>query len=121
MEELIERALAEEVGGGNRTTEGVVPPEERARRRIEQRQPGVIAGLDVARAVFERVEPDLRFEALVAEGEWRERGPVARVEGPARGIITAERVALNFLQRLAGVATLTARFVREVDGTGVRI
>src|SRR3954447_10885648 len=121
MEELIERALAEDVGGGDRTTEAVVPRDARARARIEQKQPGVIAGLDVARAVFERVEPDLRFEAVVAEGEWRERGPVARLEGPAPGILTAERVALNFLQRLSGVATLTARFVREVDGTGVRI
>jgi nicotinate-nucleotide pyrophosphorylase (carboxylating) len=121
MEELIQTALAEDIGSGDRTTEAVVPPDARARARIDQKQPGVIAGLDVARAVFERVEPGLRFEPLVSEGEWRERGPVAEIEGPARGILTAERVALNFLQRLSGVATLTALFVREVEGTGARI
>jgi nicotinate-nucleotide pyrophosphorylase (carboxylating) len=121
MDELIDRALAEDVGAGDRTTEAVVPADASARALIEQKQPGVIAGLDMARAVFERVEPGLRFETLVEEGVWRERGPVARVEGPARGIVTGERVALNFLQRLSGVATLTARFVREVEGTRARI
>jgi nicotinate-nucleotide pyrophosphorylase (carboxylating) len=121
MIEAIERALAEDVGPGDRTTEATVPAGARARARIEQKEPGAIAGLDVARAVFERVEPELRFEPRTEEGVWREGGLVAEVEGPARGILTAERVALNFLQRLSGVATLTARFVREVEGTGVRI
>src|SRR4051794_12561027 len=121
MHDAIERALAEDVGSGDRTTEATVPATARARARIEQKQPGVIAGLDVARAVFERVEPELRFEARAEEGVWREGGPVAELEGPARGILTGERVALNFLQRLSGVATMTARFVREVEGTGARI
>src|SRR5436305_11010803 len=121
MDDLIERALAEDVGAGDRTTEAVVAADASARARIVQKQPGVIAGLDTARAVFERVEPSLRFEALVEEGVWREEGPVAQLEGAARGIVTGERVALNFLQRLSGVATLTARFVREVEGTGARI
>jgi nicotinate-nucleotide pyrophosphorylase (carboxylating) len=121
MHDAIERALAEDVGPGDRTTEATVPADARARARIEQKQPGVIAGLDVARAVFKRVEPELRFEPLTEEGVWREAGPVAAIEGPARGILTAERVALNFLQRLSGVATMTARFVREVEGTGARI
>src|SRR3954469_20352687 len=121
MNEAIERALAEDVGPGDRTTEATVPADARARARIEQKAPGAIAGLDVARAVFERVEPELRFEPRVEEGIWREGGLVAEIEGPARGILTAERVALNFLQRLSGIATMTARFVREVDGTGARI
>src|SRR4051812_25233001 len=85
--ELVERALAEDVGSGDRTTEATVPADARARAHIDQKQPGVVAGLDVARAVFERVEPELRFEALVEEGVWREGGPVARIEGPARGIL----------------------------------
>src|SRR4051812_28855170 len=121
MHEAIERALAEDVGSGDRTTAATVAADARSRARIEQKQPGVIAGLDVAREVFERVEPALRFEPRVEEGLWREGGAVAEIEGPARGILTAERVALNFLQRLSGVATLTARFVREVEGTGARI
>ncbi|MFL5887363.1 MAG: carboxylating nicotinate-nucleotide diphosphorylase, partial [Thermoleophilaceae bacterium] len=117
----MERALAEDVGPGDPTTDATVPADARARARIEQKQPGVIAGLDMALAVFERVDPDLRFHPLVDEGVWRESGPVAEIEGPARGILTGERVALNFLQRLSGVATMTARFVREVEGTGARI
>jgi nicotinate-nucleotide pyrophosphorylase (carboxylating) len=121
MQEAIERALAEDVGAGDRTAEATVPADARARARIEQKQPGVIAGLDVARAVFEQVEPELRFEALTEEGVWREGGPVAEIEGPARGIVTGERVALNFLQRLSGVATATARFVQAVEGTSARI
>src|SRR5690349_12826165 len=119
--EFVERALAEDVGSGDRTTAATVAADAMARARIEQKQPGVISGLDVALAVFERVDPDLRFKPLVDEGVWREGGPVLEIEGPARGILTGERVALNFLQRLSGVATMTARFVREADGTGARI
>ena len=75
----------------------------------------------VAEAVFEQVDPELSWRALAAEGQWREPGPLAEVVGPAAAIITAERVALNFLGRLSGIATLTARYVRAVDGTGVQI
>jgi nicotinate-nucleotide pyrophosphorylase (carboxylating) len=75
----------------------------------------------VAEAVFRRVDSDLRWRAHAHDGEWREPGPVADVTGDARAILRAERVALNFLGRLSGVATLTARYVRAVDGTGVRI
>jgi nicotinate-nucleotide pyrophosphorylase (carboxylating) len=120
-DELIERALAEDVGAGDLTTAAVVAEDARAGARIEQRAPGVIAGLGVAEAVFLRVDPELRFQALASEGEWREPGPVAQVEGGARSILTAERVALNFLGRLSGVATLAARFARAVEGTGARV
>jgi nicotinate-nucleotide pyrophosphorylase (carboxylating) len=119
--ELIDRALAEDVGEGDLTTEAVVPADASAVALIKQKAPGVIAGLDVAEAVFRRVEPGLRFERHVQEGVWRDEGPVMEVIGPARGILTGERVALNFLQRLSGVATLTARFVHAVAGTGVEI
>ena len=121
MDDLIERALAEDVGAGDVTAAAVVPEDARAEARIEQRAAGVIAGLDVAEAVFRRLDPTLRFERLAPEGEWLEPGVVARIEGPARPILTGERVALNFLGRLSGVATLAARFVRAVDGTGARI
>jgi nicotinate-nucleotide pyrophosphorylase (carboxylating) len=121
LDELIERALAEDVGAGDLTTEATVPPGARARARIDQKAEGVVAGLDVAAAVFARVEPALRFEAAVAEGEWRAGGLVCEVEGSARAIVTGERVALNFLGRLSGIATLTARYVRAVEGTGARI
>jgi nicotinate-nucleotide pyrophosphorylase (carboxylating) len=119
--ELIERALAEDVGDGDLTTAAVVPEGARARARIDQKAPGVVAGLGVAEAVFARLDPGLSFEPRVAEGEWREGGPVAEIEGAAAPILTGERVALNFLGRLSGVATLTARFVRAVEGTGVTV
>jgi len=81
----------------------------------------VIAGLEVARQVFARVDPGLELAPQVEEGEWREGGPVAAVDGDARAILAGERVALNFLGRLSGIATLTARYVRAVEGTGTRI
>jgi nicotinate-nucleotide pyrophosphorylase (carboxylating) len=121
VDELITRALEEDLGAGDLTSEAVVDPAARALARITQKAPGVIAGLDVARAVFERVDSSLEFRELAAEGEWRESGPVAEVEGPGRSILAGERVALNFLARLSGVATLTARYVRAVEGTRARI
>jgi nicotinate-nucleotide pyrophosphorylase (carboxylating) len=99
----------------------VVPEGAQARARIEQRAPGVISGLAVAREVFERLDPSLGFEALAPEGEWREPGVLAEISGAAASILAGERVALNFLGRLSGVATLTARYVRAVEGTGTRI
>ena len=119
---MIDRALSEDIGGGDVTTAALVPEDATGRAVLTQKAPGVIAGLWVAEAVFHRVDPALRWRALVEEdGEWREGGPVAEVSGPSRSILTGERVALNFLQRLSGVATLTARYVRAVEGTGARI
>jgi nicotinate-nucleotide pyrophosphorylase (carboxylating) len=121
MEELIDRALAEDVGSGDVTTQAVVAEAAEARGAIVQKAPGVISGLAVAEAVFRRVDPALVWIAHAREGERREGGVVAVIEGPARAILTGERVALNFLQRLSGVATLTARFVAAVEGTGAVI
>jgi nicotinate-nucleotide pyrophosphorylase (carboxylating) len=121
MLDLIDRALREDIGHGDLTTAAVVPEGSRARARIVQKAAGVIAGLGVAEAVFKRVDGDLDWRASVEEGEWRDGGPVAEIEGRAASILTAERVALNFLGRLSGVATLTARYVKEVEGTGVRL
>jgi nicotinate-nucleotide pyrophosphorylase (carboxylating) len=119
--ELVARALAEDVGGGDVTTAATVAEDSRARAVITQKAPGVIYGLDVATEVFRALDPSVVVERLVSEGMWRERGPVLSVDGPARVLLTAERTALNFLGRLSGVATLTARCVRAVDGTGARI
>ena len=121
MPDLIDIALAEDVGAGDLTTAAVVPAGARGRAVVEQRAPGVPAGLETAAAVFQRVDPELKVEALAPEGVWREPGPLLRIEGSAASILTAERTALNLLGRLSGVATLTARFVAAVEGTGVRI
>jgi nicotinate-nucleotide pyrophosphorylase (carboxylating) len=98
-----------------------VPEGSQARARINQKEPGMIAGLKVAQAVFERVDPELVFVAHCPEGMWREAGAIAELTGSAASILTAERVALNFLGRLSGVATLTARYVQAIEGTGARI
>jgi nicotinate-nucleotide pyrophosphorylase (carboxylating) len=119
VDELIDGALAEDVGAGDATTEATVDAGARARATITQKAPGVISGLDVAEAVFRRLDPEASVERLGPEGEWREAGaPVLRVEGSARALLTAERTALNFLGRLSGVATATARVVRAVEEAG---
>jgi nicotinate-nucleotide pyrophosphorylase (carboxylating) len=121
MKDLIKQALAEDIGKGDATSKLTVPRDVEARARIDQKEPGVIAGLEVAEAVFREVDKTLRFMALTSEGTWSEGGPVCAIEGEARSILAGERVALNFLGRLSGVATLTARYVEAIDGTGTRI
>ena len=121
MLDLIRRSLEEDLGAGDLTTRAVVPEGARAVARIEQRASGVPAGLEVAEAVFMQVDPGLEWQALVVGPAWREPCVLATVAGDAAAILAAERVALNFLGRLAGVATTTARYVEAVRGTGVRI
>jgi nicotinate-nucleotide pyrophosphorylase (carboxylating) len=117
----VARALAEDIGTGDVTTAATVDEHARGRALIIQKAPGVVFGLDATEATFAALDPDVRTERLAPEGEWREGGPVLRVEGSARALLSAERTALNFLQRLSGVATLTAAYVRAVEGTGARI
>jgi nicotinate-nucleotide pyrophosphorylase (carboxylating) len=119
--DLIDRALAEDVGDGDATTEATVPADARARATITQKAPGVISGLAVAEAVFLRLDPGAAVQRLAPEGSWREAGPVLRVEGSARALLTAERTALNFLGRLSGVATKTARVVRALPPGAARV
>ena len=121
LDALVERALAEDIGSGDVTTAATVDPGTHALARITQKAPGVVYGLDAAAAVFRAVEPDVALTQTGPEGVWRENGPVLEVTGSAAGLLAAERTALNFLQQLSGVATLTARCVRAVEGTGARI
>jgi nicotinate-nucleotide pyrophosphorylase (carboxylating) len=121
IRDAVARALREDLGDGDVTAAATVPAEARARAVVEQKAPGVVFGLEVAEMTFRALDPEMAVEPLCAEGRWRERGGVARVEGSARAILSAERTALNFLGRLSGVATLTARFVHQVQGTGARI
>ena len=121
VSDVVDLALAEDLGAGDITTRAVVPDRAEARARISQKEPGMIAGLRVAQTVFERVDPELVFVAHCPEGNWREAGAIAEITGAAASILAAERVALNFLGRLSGIATLTARYVHAVEGTGARI
>jgi nicotinate-nucleotide pyrophosphorylase (carboxylating) len=117
--DLIDRALAEDVGDGDATTDATVDEDARARALITQKADGVISGLAIAEAVFRRLDPGIVVEPLGPEGTWREAGtPVLRAEGSARALLTAERTALNFLGRLSGIATATARVVRAVTEAG---
>ena len=122
LRRLVEAALAEDVGEGDVTTDATVPADVRASAVFVAKQDLVIAGLDVAFAVFQARDSAIAWGARAREGDRFGPGhPIASVEGPARGILTAERVALNFLQRMSGIATLTRRFVDAVAGTKAQI
>jgi nicotinate-nucleotide pyrophosphorylase (carboxylating) len=122
LEQLVDRALAEDVGTGDVTTEATVDADARAVARIVQKAPGVIFGLDAAEATFRALDPDAQFQREVDEGLWREDGgPVLTVTGRARALLTGERTALNFLARLSGVATAAARGVRAISGTRAQL
>ena len=114
----VRRALNEDIGGGDATTDSIVPADATSSGRIIAKEAGVIAGLDVAAAAYRLVDARVSFTALVAEGaQVANRQPLADVAGPARALLTAERTALNFLGRMSGIATLTRRFVDAVAGT----
>jgi nicotinate-nucleotide pyrophosphorylase (carboxylating) len=116
--EIVRRALAEDLGWGDVTTEAVVPSELRARGIILVKSACVIAGLDVAAEAFSQLDPGCVFERKRKDGERCEPNDiVAEVRGQAASMLTAERTALNFLQRLSGIATLTRRFVDASGGT----
>jgi nicotinate-nucleotide pyrophosphorylase (carboxylating) len=119
---LIDAALTEDVGDGDFTTLWTVPEERRAEARIVAKAAGVTAGSEVAAEAFRRVDPSLEVEVSAPDGTALLPGDLAMViRGSARSILTAERTALNFLQRLSGVATVTHRYVAAVQGTGARV
>jgi nicotinate-nucleotide pyrophosphorylase (carboxylating) len=119
---LIDLALAEDIGSGDVTTEWTIPTDAVTSGKVIARQRGVISGLDVARKVFARVDGAITLDAAIRDGDTVNVDQVfATAQGPARGILSGERTALNFLRHLSGVATLTGRFVREIEGTGARI
>jgi nicotinate-nucleotide pyrophosphorylase (carboxylating) len=122
IEELVAGALAEDVGAGDITSEATVPDEARARARIVQKQPGVVYGLAVVAEAMRQCGVE-DVDNLAVEGQWREDVPadVLIASGSARGLLAAERTAINFLGHLSGVATLTARYAEAVVGTGTTI
>ena len=123
VDKAVAQALAEDLGlGGDITTEATVAVGTRASGVIAARKAGTIAGVQLAEAAFKTLDPFTQFEVFVGDGARVEAGGViARVSGGARTLLTAERTALNFLGRLSGIATLTARYVAAVAGTNARI
>ncbi|MFC5406845.1 carboxylating nicotinate-nucleotide diphosphorylase [Cohnella soli] len=114
--------LAEDIGSGDVTTMAIVPQDHRSRGIIHAKQAGILAGIPLARLVFEVVDPELTFDALAADGDRVERGTVlAVVEGSTHSILTGERLALNLLQRLSGIATKTNEYASAAQGQPVRI
>ena len=118
----VERALAEDIGHGDVTTDGIVPAGAALNGKIISKEDGVVAGLVVARAAFQMLEGDVEFVARVADGEVVATAQtLVDLRGSARAILTAERTALNFLGRMSGIATRTRRFVDEIRGTKAQI
>jgi len=122
VRDIVRRALEEDIGHADVTTQSVVPPEARCWGAVVARREGIVAGLRVAETVFRELDDAVEFRARVADGSFVAEGAtVATVAGSARSILTAERTALNFLQRMSGIATVTRRYVSAVEGTGARI
>jgi nicotinate-nucleotide pyrophosphorylase (carboxylating) len=123
VDKAVAEALAEDLGmGGDITTEATVPAGTRASGIIAARKAGTVAGVQLAAAAFKTIDPFVEFEVVAGDGERVEAGGIiARVKGDARALLTAERTALNFLGRLSGIATLTARYVSAIAGTRARI
>lgn len=118
----VRTALAEDVGTGDVTTIATVPVDSHCRAVIRAREPLVLAGIDFAMTAFRELSPQIQFSHQAADGACVERDAVLlAISGPARAILTAERVALNFMQRLSGVATAAARYVEAIQGTNARI
>ncbi|MEA3362396.1 MAG: carboxylating nicotinate-nucleotide diphosphorylase [Thermodesulfobacteriota bacterium] len=122
IERIIRTALAEDIGLGDVTTEGTVTRDTVARAELVAKEDFTLAGLDVAAQVFHVLDPGIRFEKILADGHSVRKGEVlAWLKGNASSLLQGERVALNLLQRMSGIATLTAKYVAEVEGTGTRI
>jgi nicotinate-nucleotide pyrophosphorylase (carboxylating) len=122
IDEIIDRALAEDLGKGDVTTEALIPGRRRGMGLIVAKREGILAGINVAKQVFQRVDPELKVELHLEDGARVKPGSeVARVSGSVASILKAERVALNFLQRLSGIASQTNRYVEAVRGLPVRI
>jgi nicotinate-nucleotide pyrophosphorylase (carboxylating) len=122
IEEIIDRALAEDLGQGDVTTEALIPGNQQGTGFIVAKEEGILAGTEAATQVFHRVDPELKVEILLEDGTSVKPGSkVARVSGSIASILKAERIALNFLQRLSGIASETNRYVARVEGLPVRI
>ena len=123
LERAVLAALAEDIGAGDVTTEATVPEDAVGTAELLVKEPGVVCGLRAAASTFRALDSEIRFDALVGDGDVVDEPPavVARVTGSERAILTGERVALNFVGRLSGIATLTRRYVAAVDGTGAAV
>ena len=119
---LVEAALREDIRSGDITTNALIPVDARATAQMRMRENGVLSGIELAKMAFSLLDENVRFSQAREDGETLQSGDVIlEIEGRARAVLTAERVSLNFVQRLSGIATLTAQFVAQTQGTKARI
>lgn len=122
VEELIELAIREDIGDGDHTSLATIPPSERGKMKLLVKQEGIIAGVEVARMVLRRLDGQVKFTELIPDGSRVKSGDIAfYVEGRVVSLLQAERIVLNIMQRMSGVATQTAEYVRALEGTGCRV
>ena len=122
VERVVLAALAEDIGAGDVTTDATIPADAVGVADLLVKEAGVVCGVRVAETTFRALDPDIRFEAIASDGDFVEPPAlVARISGSERAILTGERVALNFLGRLSGIATLTRRYVDALEGTGTTV
>ena len=117
IDDLLSLAFAEDIGDGDHTTLSTIPATARGRQRLIIKEEGIIAGVEVARMVFERLDPDLTMTVMIPDGSHVKPGDVAfEVEGPVRSLLQAERTMLNIMQRMSGIATTTTRYQERLKG-----
>lgn len=122
IKRAVQLALAEDLGSGDATTLAMVPESSTGRAVMRAREPLVVAGLALAEAAFQELSPEVRCQRMAEDGQQvPENGVLLRISGPARALLSAERVALNFVQRLSGIATMASRFVEAIRGTRAQV
>jgi nicotinate-nucleotide pyrophosphorylase (carboxylating) len=122
VDEIISKALSEDIGTGDITTASTIPKDQKISGKFIAKEAGVICGLEVVKKVFEKIDREIIMIPHVTDGERVNKGDlIAEIKGPAVGVLTGERVALNFLQRLSGISTKTAQLLEEVKGTKAKI
>ena len=122
IDDLLTLAFAEDVGDGDHTTLSTIPAEAMGRSRLLCKEEGIIAGIDVAEKVLHRIDPTIRMERFLKDGDLVKKGDVAFIaEGPVRSLLIAERTMLNIMQRMSGVATMTRRYQDELEGLHTRV
>lgn len=122
IDRLIDLAIEEDISTGDVTTNSIIPAQSRSTAEMKMKADGVVSGLEIARRVYERFDRDIRWEPLVKDGETVRKGDIIlRIEASYRCLLLGERLSLNILQRMSGIATETARYVRELAGTHTRL
>ncbi|MDE6542379.1 MAG: carboxylating nicotinate-nucleotide diphosphorylase [Muribaculaceae bacterium] len=122
IDELLDLAFAEDIGDGDHTTLSTIPADEMGRQRLVVKEEGILAGVEVAAKVFEKLDPSLKMTVMIPDGSHVRPGDIAfTVEGPVRSLLVAERTMLNIMQRMSGIATTTARYQQQLKGLHTKV